>query len=59
MRQEDLAKKLDVHQSFISKLESGERRIDIVELKDICEALGSTLEEFINEYLKELHEARR
>lgn len=57
LRQEDLAQKLKVPQSFISKIESAERRIDLLELKDICEALGSDLETFIQEFNKALNEA--
>jgi transcriptional regulator with XRE-family HTH domain len=56
LRQEDLASKLDEPQSFVSKIECGERRIDLVELKDICEALGSSLEEFITEFKKALND---
>jgi transcriptional regulator with XRE-family HTH domain len=41
--QEQLAKKLRVHQSFVSKYESGERRIDLVELRQVCSALGVSL----------------
>ena len=40
--------------SFISKIESGERRIDLIELREICIALGSNLKEFINEFEKAL-----
>jgi transcriptional regulator with XRE-family HTH domain len=54
LRQADLADKLQVPQSFISKIESGERRIDLIELREICIALGSNLKEFINEFEKAL-----
>lgn len=54
LRQSDLADKLKVPQSFISKIESGERRIDLIELREICTALGSNLKEFINEFEKAL-----
>lgn len=54
MRQSDLAEKLDAPQSFISKIESGERRIDLMELREICLALGSNLEEFIGQFEKAL-----
>lgn len=35
-----LAKKLGNTQTFISKVERGERRLDVVEFVEICEALG-------------------
>lgn len=46
LRQADLAKKLGQPQSFVSKYESGERRLDVLELRKLCRALGSSLEEF-------------
>lgn len=46
--QNDLAKLLDKPQSFVSKYESGERRLDIIELRTICKALRITFSDFIN-----------
>ena len=46
LRQEDVAEALDVPQSFVSKIESGERRLDILELRDVCEVLGVSLSRF-------------
>jgi transcriptional regulator with XRE-family HTH domain len=47
LRQADLARKLKQPQSFVSKYESGERRIDLLELREICVALGVPLAEFV------------
>jgi transcriptional regulator with XRE-family HTH domain len=49
LRQVDLAKKLRVPQSMISKYEVGERRIDLLEVRDICSALGISLVEFVQQ----------
>lgn len=49
LRQIDLAKKLRVPQSMISKYEVGERRIDLSELRDICVALGISLPRFVQQ----------
>jgi transcriptional regulator with XRE-family HTH domain len=40
MLQVDLAKKLKKPQSYISKVESGERNLDVIEFTLYCEALG-------------------
>ena len=47
VRQIELAEKLGVPQSFISKYESGHRQLDILELRQICQAIGISLQEFI------------
>ena len=43
LRQIDLARRLDRPQSYVSKYESGEKTLDIFEIKRICEALGPGL----------------
>jgi len=52
--QVDLAKKLGVHQSFVSKIETGQRKVDIIELREICTHLNITLKEFIIRLEKEI-----
>ena len=47
LRQADLAEQLRLPQSFVSKHESGERRLDILELRQVCEVLRVPLQEFI------------
>ena len=51
--QAEVAERLEQPQSFVSKYESGERRLDLVELKQICKALGISLVEFVRRFEKE------
>ena len=52
--QRDLAKKLQKPQSFVSKVESGERNLDIIEFINYCVALGldpiTFLKKIINKF---------
>ncbi|MFA5891030.1 MAG: helix-turn-helix transcriptional regulator [Actinomycetota bacterium] len=43
LTQPELARRIGRPQSFVSKYESGERRLDILELRQICQALGLSL----------------
>jgi len=36
----DLAKKLNISHSFVGKIEQGERRLDVIEYLQYCDALG-------------------
>lgn len=47
--QVQLAEKVSETQSQISKIERGEVRLDIIELRTICLALGTTLPAFVAE----------
>lgn len=41
MTQAALARVMGRHQPFIANIESGERRLDVIELMEICEILGA------------------
>lgn len=45
--QSDLAKKLSMTQSAVSKCELGERRLDIVQLRDWCRAMKLPFVDFV------------
>lgn len=40
LTQQEVALRLERTQSFVSKYESGERRLDVIEFVEVCQALG-------------------
>lgn len=52
MTMRELSDHLDRPHTVIAKIESGERRVDLVELEAICDALGVSLVEFVRRYRK-------
>jgi DNA-binding XRE family transcriptional regulator len=54
LTQAQVAERLEVPQSFVSKYESGERRLDLVELRQICKALGISLGDFVRRFEKDV-----
>ena len=54
LTQTELASCLARDQTFVSKYESGERRLDILELREVCQALGQDLLVFIRKLDKDL-----
>ena len=50
LTQVELAERLDKPQSYISKYESGERRLDLVEIEALCRACGTTLSAFVQDF---------
>lgn len=55
LRQVDVADALGTPQSFVSKYESGERRLDLVELQHVAAALDISLQELIRRYIDATH----
>ena len=53
LTQVELARRLGKRQAFVSKVELGERRLDVIELADICRAIGVSLVEVLPEAIKE------
>ena len=56
LTQVDLAKSLGETQSFVSKCERGERRLDVVELRAFCHAFGTSLPAFVQRLDRALSE---
>jgi transcriptional regulator with XRE-family HTH domain len=52
--QVELAGKLGQTQSFVTKVERGDRRLDIVQLRTICRVLGLTMAEFVRRWEREI-----
>lgn len=47
LTQTEVGERLGKTQSFVSKVERGERRIDIVELRAFCSAIGISFSTFV------------
>jgi transcriptional regulator with XRE-family HTH domain len=54
LRQVDMAKALGKPQAFVSFYETGARRLDLLELRQICGILGVPLTEFVRKFEKSL-----
>lgn len=50
LTQAKLAGKLGKPQSYIAKYETGERRLDVIELLDIIDAIGGDAAKFITDF---------
>jgi transcriptional regulator with XRE-family HTH domain len=56
--QVELAEKLGVPQSFVSKYESGERQLDILELRQICRLVGISFDNFVLQLEEKINETK-
>jgi transcriptional regulator with XRE-family HTH domain len=57
LTQKQLADRLGFPQSFVSKYETGERRLDFVETANICEALDITIQQFSKLFMEKARKA--
>jgi len=49
LKQSDVAAKLGMPASYLSKIENGTRRLDVIELLQIAEAMGADATELLRE----------
>ena len=54
LTQAQLAERLHETQSWVSKCERGEHRLDVIELRKFCVAMEISLEEFVRQLEKNL-----
>ena len=54
LTQTDLAARIEKDQTYVSRYESGQRRLDVLEVREVCQAIGSSLEEFVKRLEKVL-----
>lgn len=52
--QVEMAERLALTQSLVSKIERGDRRLDVIELRRFCKAIGMTLTEFVSQLERKL-----
>lgn len=54
LTQAALSTALERPQSYVSDVERGSRRMDLLQLRDFCNACGTSLTKFVTEFEKEL-----
>jgi transcriptional regulator with XRE-family HTH domain len=54
LTQTALAARIEKDQTYVSRYESGQRKLDVLEVREICQVIGITLEEFVKRLEKAL-----
>lgn len=52
LTQAAVAKSIGQTQSYVSKYEQGEQRLDLIELEAVCKAVGVPLVDFVRRYIE-------
>jgi transcriptional regulator with XRE-family HTH domain len=50
LTQDQVARRIGQTQSYVSKYETGEQRLDLTELESVCDSIGIPLTEFVRRY---------
>jgi Predicted transcriptional regulator len=58
LTQQEMAKALNKPQSFVSKYEIGERKIDVIEFIEICKVLKLDSGDFLNQIKRKIDETQ-
>jgi transcriptional regulator with XRE-family HTH domain len=59
LSQEQVAERIGETQTFVSKCERGERRIDVIELGAFCRAFGISLKQFVSALERAMSRTKR
>lgn len=59
LTQAQLSEQLGRGQSFASDVERGQRRLDLVQLRDWCEVIGSTLPKLVRDFEQRIEAAKK
>ena len=57
MTQIELSKLLERSQTFVSNLEQSDRRIDVLELREVCGLLGQDFIAFLKDFESRVHKS--
>jgi transcriptional regulator with XRE-family HTH domain len=59
LTQRQVAERLGLPQSYVSKYDTGQRRLDFMETVLVCEALGTNVQQFAAAFASRLAKLRR
>lgn len=59
LSQDQLAKRIGWDQTYVSKIERGVRRVDVIELIAVCEAIGIDAADFMKTLLQRIKAAHK